>query len=327
MPQVAIPIIGAIASNVIGGAMGANAADKERNAAENARRAALSEYGGISLPDIEQQKLNLGLLQQQGSYTPDLEQSLALGPSAMEQVSTDPRLRQAQLQALEQISGVAQGGLTPADMAAIEQTRRTSEAQNQARQQAILQDMQQRGQGGSGAELIARLKGAQDVSDRASQANLETAQMAQQRALQAMGQQASLAGSIRGQEFGESSDVARARDLINQFNTQNQQNVGQRNVGAKNTAQQQNLGERQRVADTNVGLLNQQQMANKALQQQQLQNQLNLAAARAGQFSGSATAADTRAGQQASMWTGLGQSIGQGILGTAATKKKTTETE
>ena len=270
-------------TQLIGGLVGANQRRQAARGAESAMERARQEIAGVQLPDIEKMRLALESPELVGEYAPLLEQIHQLGPSAMETVSTDPRLAQAQMQALEQISQFAKGEMTPADAAMLEQIRRQSAAQGQARQQAILSEMQQRGQGGSGAELIAKLKAGQSEADRASQEGMALQQMLQQRALSALSQEGQLAGSIREQQFGEQSNIAKAKDIINQFNLQNRQNIQGRNVGEQNTAQLRNLAERQRLAEQGVNLRNKQQEYNKQLEQQRYANELSRAQAMAGQ--------------------------------------------
>ncbi len=293
------------AAQVIGGLVGQNQQRQAAAGAQAARDRAMQGIAGVEIPDIEKMKLAFEMPELIGQYNPLLETELQLGPSSMEGVSTDPRLAQAQMSALEQLSGYSKGEMTPADAMALEQIRRNSASQGQARQQAILSEMQQRGQGGSGAELIARLKAGQAEADRASQEGAALQQMLQQRALQAITNQATLGGSMRSQEFGEKSDIAKAKDIVNQFNLQNKQNVGQRNVGQQNEAQAMNLRERQRIADQAVALRNQQQQLNQRLQQDKFNNEMRRAQALAGQYD-----------QNAAALTQRGQADSQGITDT-----------
>lgn len=322
MDPLTIALIGSVAAPVIGGMIGNQAASGQRDAANAARAQALAQYSGISVPDQEQQRLSMNMLQYLGDYNPQSETALNMGPTAMNNVSTDPRLQQAQMSALQQLSGLASGKPQEGDLAAFELARRNAAQESQAKQQQIIQEMQARGQGGSGAELIARLKSAQSGADSLQQAQLQQAQAMQQARIQALANQSAMAGQVRGQQYGEQSDLARAKDVISQFNIQNQQNVGQRNVTGANQAGLRNLETRQQMGNQNVGLQNQQQMYNKNLAQQQFQNQLNLAGAKAGQYGGQAQAADTAAAQQAAMWSGIGQGVGTGVAAYGAASAK-----
>lgn len=258
---------------VIGGLFGDNQAGRAERQAQEMRNNALRDLMNIDLPDIEAMKRDYEVPELMGKLTPQMEQALALGDSAYEDVAIDPRLQQAQFDALAQLGEISQGGLTDADMMGLEQVRRNAAGQDQARQEAILQQMQQRGFGGFGNELIAKLSSGQAAADRASQEGMQIAQMAQQRALEALMNQGNMASSVRSQEFGEQSRAADARDIINRFNVQNQQGVQQRNIGQQNMAQQQNLSARQAQENQRAATRNLEQDINRGqLPQQQFDN-------------------------------------------------------
>lgn len=310
----------AAAATVGGALIGGSQAQAQRDAANNARNAALEQYANINLPSLEAQQLNLQDYQNAGTMTPEMEQLMQMGPTSMEGISLDPQTRAMQMQALEQMSGMASGQIQPGDVAGFEIAKRDAAAYDQAKQGQILQEMQQRGQGGSGAELLARLKSTQSSADRLNQADLEQAKQMQQARIAALQSQSNMASGIRSQDYGQESDLARARDAINQFNVQNSQNVEGRNTTNKNSAQQMNLQNSQNTANMNVENKNKQQIANKGLLQQQYNNQLNLANAKAGQYGQQANSQDQQAGQTAGMWAGIGQGVGTAI--NAYTNKK-----
>lgn len=313
--------IGAIAAPIIGGLMGQEAAKGQQKSQERMYKEMLARMAGIDLPSVEDQKLNLLLQQSQGTYTPELEAALALGPSAMEQVAIDPRLRQQQMAALEQYAQVAQSGATPADEAMMEMVRRNAASEAQAKQGQILQEMQARGQGGSGAELIAKLQANESGADRLQQAQLQEAVAKQNARMAALAQQANLASGVRSQDYGQQTDLAKSRDVISQFNLQNQQNVGQRNVGSKNLAQQQNLQNAQAIANQNVALQNQQQMHNKGLLQQQFQNQITKATGQNQAGQNLASMYGNMAANTAGGMATIGQGVGSGFQ-TIATQNR-----
>jgi hypothetical protein len=241
----------------------------------------------------------------------------------MEQISIDPRLKSAQMEALGQLGELSKGGLSASDAAAFELARRETESAAQARDQQLMQNLQQRGISGGGAEIAMRRASGAEASDRQNIANLEILKSAQQRALEALGQSGSLAGSIRGQEYGEQSDLARSRDIINQFNTENQQRTQQSNVGLRNQSQSSNLQERQRIADTNVATRNMQQQQQKGLLQQDYENRMAKAKGMAGLQSdvGAAQAAGYNAMGQ--LYSNLGGSA-IGAAGAMYSPSKTT---
>lgn len=295
---------------IAGSLFGADQAAKERAAAERARQQALALYSGISVPEIEQMMINLGQYQNVGSLDPALEQLVGLGPTAMEGISSDPRLRDQQVAALEGISGLASGQPTQADLAGFELARQNSAAEMQARNNQVLQDMQQRGQGGSGAELIAKLTNNQSGTQMLQKAQLEQAQAMQQARMQALQQQAGMAGNLREQDYGEAANLAKARDAIAQFNAQNAQGVNSRNTGTRNDASKYNLTNQQNTANMNTETQNKQQIHNKGLHQGNFNNQMTLANAKSNIMTGQAAAADKNAADTASMWATIGQGAG-----------------
>ncbi len=248
------------------------AGNREAKKSRNILRENVAQVDALKLPELQQ--LYLEQLQSAGNLTPDMEQAILQQASAMGEISVDPRLKSQQMSALEQLAGIAETGMSPADQAAFELARRGAAQEEQARQGQILQEMQARGQGGSGIELISRLKSNQSAADRLQEAQLQQAQAQQQARMQALGQVGNLSSQVREQDFGEQARIAQATDMINQFNAQNQQGVQSRNVGSKNQAQMANLQNQQNILNQNVGLRNQQQQFNKGLSQQQFQNEI-----------------------------------------------------
>ena len=269
----------------------------------------------------------MGLLA--GTLTPEMIELINQGDTSLVEISTDPRLRQSQLQSLEGLEQLATQGMTAGDQAAFELARRNAASEAQAKQNQILQNMQQRGQGGSGAELLASLTNSQSSADRLQQAQLQEAQARQNARQQALVQQANAASGLRGQDYNEASAMAQARDQIARFNAANSQNVAQTNTQARNQAQLQNLTNAQSLRNMNTGLSNEQQQFNKQLQQTDFNNKRALAGDKAGAFTGAASAADTRAAQTAGMYATIGQGVGSalsafGNSGNKTSDKKTT---
>lgn len=309
--------IAGIAAPVIGGLIGGNAARHGAEDANKLNQRALEEILRIQIPGITEQELQLLLPEYIGGLTAQTEGAFNLGPSAMEGVAVDPRLESAQMAALEQIAEIGQTGMTPGEAAALRSARRGAASEAQAKSEQIMQEMQRRGVGGSGQELAMRLQTAQSGADRMSQESDRAIQMAQERALQGLTSAGQLSSNIRGQQFGEQSDVARARDAINQFNTQNQQQVQGRNVASANRANERNLSEQQRISEARGATQNQQQQHNKNLIQQQFSNRMDRAAALSGQYTNQAKQAQTAGANQGEMFARIGSAVGTGLGGLA----------
>lgn len=310
--------IAAIGAPILGGLIGANQAQGSVDSANNARNAALAQYAGLQLPSIEEQQLLMQQYVNAGLFNPQLESTINNGSSAFEGIALDPQLRQKQMEALNQMNQVALEGVTPADRAIQEMVRRNSASEAEAKNQQILQNMQARGMGGSGNELIARLQASQQGADRMAQQGLQEQANKQNARMQAMEQYGNMAGQVRTQDYGEQANLANARDAINKMNTANAQQVQQRNVGSQNQAQQYNLGNQQSISNNNVNLQNQQQQYNKGLIQQNYNNQLQKAQGMAGQYNNQASAYQNQAANTAGMWSGIGQGAGTLMGGFAA---------
>jgi len=303
--------------SIIGGIVGRGKSQGDRDASMGAIGEAVENFRKIEVPTVEQQRIMLEMLQSQGVLTPELEQEILAKPTKMEEVSTDPILREAQMNALKSLQEVGKAGLTAEDRAQVNQLRREVAREEQAKQAQILQSMAQRGAAGSGMELAARLSSAQASADRAAQESDRLAASALQRQLQAVAQSGQLGGGIRSQDFGEQAQKASAIDAINMFNTQTQQGVQTRNIGSKNEAQLRNLQEKQRIADTNVGLRNQQEQHNKALYQQRFQNEIAKAGGMSGVLQAQSQAFANRAQGTADFYSGIGKGVDQGIMAAA----------
>jgi hypothetical protein len=304
----AIAALGGLASAGIGAASAASA----RGDAQRLIEQTLKDYEAMGIPPIEAQKLALEEFKSAGILTPEMEQQISQGPSAMGDISLDPAYKQAQLSALDELSSIGEGGgMRLSDQSQMEDILGQVRQQERGSREAILANARARGVSGGGSELAAQLGAQQAGTSNAYRGGLDVAAQAQDRALQAIMQGGQLGGQMRSQEYGEQSDAARAADEISRFNVQNQIGSSQRNVDRGNVAQQQNLGEAQRLGDANVGLRNQQQQFNKGLLQDQFNNQLAMNQAKGNARSNQASG--IQAGGQATqqMLGGIGQGITQ----------------
>jgi hypothetical protein len=304
-------ILGGALAPVVGGAIGGAAASGDRSKALELQKQALQTILNVNTPDIEQLKLALQQYQSAGELNPEMQAVINAQDSLMGNISTDPRLRDAQLKALGQMQQLGVSGMRPEDEAALARVINAGNREENARQQAILQNMQQRGIGGSGLELAAKLSSSQAAANRASQQGLDIAAQASQRALEAIMKSGSLGGQIREQDFSQEAQKAQAQDVINRYNAMNQQQVSNTNVTNRNAAQAQNLANKQSLMNMNTQLSNQQQQYNKNLYQQQFENDLRKAAAAAGGQRDMANTYQQQGDRTAQMWSGIGSGLGQ----------------
>lgn len=307
-----------IGATVASGYMANQSAKKGAKAQSDAANAMRDAFNGIPIPTIEEQKIILQNPQLVGEYTPEQVQAMQLGVSAMEGVQADQGTVDAQNSALEGIGEVAKGGFTQGDLAASREAQKMVSRDGEARRASILNQMASRGVLGSGSELAAQLQGAQQSADQMSSNSNNLVSQAQNRALSALSSQGSLAGQMNAQQFGQRADKARATDAINQFNTQNSQNIANQNVTNRNQAQQYNLGNRQALEGQRTANANQQEVHNKGLAQTQFANQMGKESQVQQANMAAAQAAANQANANAAMWQGFGSAAVGGISGFAS---------
>lgn len=297
-----------LGSSLLGGIFGSG--DKAQSQELIAQ--SLRDYELMGIPPIEAQKLLLEELKSTGQLTPDLEQMVVQGPSAVGGIALDPAYKASQLKALDELSAIGDaGGMRLSDEASLEQALSKVRQSERGSREAIMANARERGVAGSGSELAAQLANQQNSAQNAYGSGLDIAAMAQDRALNAIMQGGELGGKLRSQEYGEKLDAARAADEIAKFNTQNQISTQQRNVMSQNAAKERNLSESQRIADSNVGTRNQQQQYNTGLYQQQFDNQLALNQSKANARGNQASNLQNSANSTQQMFGGIGQGLAQ----------------
>lgn len=300
-------------------AIGLIAGQEDKKRAQAASDAAMAQLNALEIPDVEKQKLYLEKMKSAGVYSPEMEQALRQQDSEFGKVTTDPRLKAAQLKALASLQEIGDSkGLDLTSRAKYNEMQSQLAQQEQGQRGAIMQNMAARGMSGSGFDLAALLSNSQSQSQNASQQGMNMAAEAQQRALQAIMQSGELGGSIRGQDFYEQAAKAQAQDAINRFNTVNSQDVNSRNVQSRNNAQQSNLANDQSIANANVNIINQQQTQNKGLYQQDFENRYKKAGGVANAYNNQAAQYQNQAQDTRQTIGGIGQGVGQILASNAA---------
>jgi hypothetical protein len=188
---------GSLLTNIIGQA----ASGGDRQAQRRAIEALMREAAAIGQPEL------IKLIAEQ------------LGPSAMEGVSANPDVEQAQMESLAGLGRIADsGGRTIEDRANQEMAMADAARRGESQRRAIEQMLSRRGLGNSGAAVAMRIGGQRDQADRQAQIGYQTAADAQRRGIQALMSRGQMAGQVRGQQFAEGSAKANSRDLIARYN-------------------------------------------------------------------------------------------------------------
>ncbi len=292
----------------IGGLIGSSAASGDQASDLASQQQALAAYTGLNPDDIA----NLQLQQQavQGTLNPAQEATMQQQQSGLLGISTDPRLKQAQMNALTQLGQLGQGGLTAQEKANLYNITNQSSGNAEAASKAIMQNMAARGMGGGGAELAARLAAAQGAANTGAANALGVAGQSQNNALQATMGAGTLGGQMQQTSFGQQAQQQQAQDAINRFNAANAQQVNAANIQAQNYAQQQNLANKQAVANANTGIQNQMAYQNQVATPEQEYAQ---ATQQAKGVAGAAQNLGDYYGEQAANTRGEGAAIGSGL--------------
>lgn len=306
---------GSVAAGALSSYLGGKAAAKE-SAAARAQAAdftnkAIAALEKVGIETVEAQKIALETPNLVFKYVPELEKEFPELKSEFEQIETDPRLKAEQAKALEGLSQRAEGGLTPDDIAQIQNIRNKAAGQARAQDASIMQNMEQRGIGGSGAELMARLAASQQAAQQASLDSQQLASQDYQAKIDALMQLGNLAGSQREQAYQEEAQKATALDRMKELNQAARYDVQGRNVSERNRA---NLGRQelaQQLENQRAATANQEQMYNKQLIQQKFENEMAKAGAASSAYTGAAQGAlqagATAAANKQAMWSGIGQ--------------------
>lgn len=167
---------------------------------------------GALTPDYIAQEARLGQVLDEHMY----------GPSAAAGAAQDPYAAAMQGQIADSYQDIyASGGLTEADRANMRLGMNDVNQGLRARQEALMQNLQARGMGGSGAEIAARLSNEQTGAMQAADFNAQmqiAAQARQERALEGM-------GGASQNRYNMLYQSGTAEDVINQANTDRRRQV------------------------------------------------------------------------------------------------------
>lgn len=162
---------------------------------------AIAEAHGIDIPDESLMKIKPAMIQHQRD------------------IATDPAVRGSQLDALRRLSNIgAAGGMDPQSQQALQEATYASQKQLQDSSAELMRQQMARGTADSGNAMAMNLSNGQASANMLNRAGVHAAGDARQRALQAIAASGSLAGNIRGADFGEAESNRDAWNQIEQFN-------------------------------------------------------------------------------------------------------------
>jgi len=170
--------------------------------------------------------------------------------------------KRMQRNALSKYSNLAETGTDVIADAQREEALFDADAQDKARRNQIVQNMANRGLGGSGQDMLAQMQSSQDSAVNARSASLDAVKQAEARRLGALDKMAGLAGNVRGQNFQVEQNNANVMNAFNQRLSSSKNQYNQNAADTQNRAQQFNIENEQRVNAANTGLRNQSNLSN-----------------------------------------------------------------
>jgi hypothetical protein len=239
------------------------AVDEAMGKAAGYSKEQLERLNDIDIPDIEKQKILL-----ENPELVGLLEAEQLGASSLDEISLDPKAREAQLAALESLRGYSEEGVTDTDKYAMEQMLGQVGASTKSNQANIEADMARRGMDSSGAALMSQMNAQQTGANNARQQAMQQAASGQQNRMAALGQLATQSGNMQNADYSRQANAASAKDAIAQANAANRYQTNAANLGA-----------RQAIENQRANISNQNQAYNKGLEQQQFNNELSKAGA------------------------------------------------
>ncbi len=206
-------------------------------------------YRDLEVPDFDMRSLTPAQLRVVGDVSPEVYSAIIRGEAATPQDS--PEVRAEQMGALRHLADVRREGLPLSERLAAEDMQRAIAGEFRRNNQSVMRNLAERGRLGGSAERQARLQANQSSGELARGAGSDLARMAVGNRLNAAYGAGELGGRIRSQDIALSDAKA---GHINRFNAMASQLLTQAArdaAGSRERANYYNVGNRQRVADTN----------------------------------------------------------------------------
>ena len=238
----------------------------------------------------------------------------AVLPLQPTQVKDSTEMRQVQLQSLAQLQRVAREGLPTAERVAAQEAQRSVGNEAERAQEAVLQDLAQRGRLSGGDEIAARIVGNQGATNLAAQQGADLAKLSSSNRLYGTQAAGDLAGGIR---TADTNLAGRNADIINRFNEivsqlgteQAKSNAAAANAaGLYNAQTKQNVGTQNALAGYDAATANLQR--SNALKQQGYENELSKLKGLTFQLNDLAAQKDEERRNKIAAISGIGQGVG-----------------
>lgn len=297
-------------SQALGGVLGGLFSGGDRDKAMAATQEALEIARNVGAgPDLTQEIL-YRQFQEAGMLTPEVETAIQLHTDKERVLQENPEMRREQTAGLAALKKLSQTGLGLEDMAALNKARNMAGQDAQANINAIRQNFQQRGQGGTGAELMAQLAASQQGAQQAADQNIAIAGNAAAARRDALIRMLDASSGIRNQDVATERFNVENLTGLDKFRDQNSLARQERNIGRLNDAQRFNLQRAQNVSDKNVGQYNDERLRQMNAKQVMHENKIKQAQLMGQALTGQANVHMGNAANTQQSWSNIGQGAG-----------------
>jgi hypothetical protein len=150
-------------------------------------------------------------------------------------------------EALRGLQQQAQQGFTPAEQQMMEMGQRQQAQMARSQRDALAQQAEARGMGGSGLSYLAQQQAGEAATGQLSDYQTQMAMQAQQRALQGMQAYGALGSQFYGQSFDQDATRRSAIDDFNRWQTEYRRDVEGRNAGRRDRTAEGRAGATQQA--------------------------------------------------------------------------------
>lgn len=232
----------------------------EADARNNRLRDMMQAYEDLRMPQFDKAGWNPTIS--------DLEKYQNPIMAMAERIQIDPKMREKQMQSLDQLRDLSEGYGAAQNEAGRRQAIYEANQMAKARSDAAAMNASMRGVGGSGLDIALQAQGSQDAANRAMMGGLEAAkQGAQQRYQGNMAYQQGMS-NVRAQDTDLAGRNAAIGNQFELYNTglKNQNSMANTQLGNQNIMNRQNLTNQARQYNLGRGDDMQKSLYNAALQ-------------------------------------------------------------
>lgn len=226
----------------------------------------LRSYGS---PDLLQYVSSVAKAVQLGQVDPAKALATVQQNTQLQGIKVPQQFTDAVNSTLNQLDTVSKNGYTAIERAAIQKALDQALTQSRGDIGELRTEAQERGQYGTGNQLVSSQMAAQAAANTAAQNGLDIESQGLQRALQALQAKGQLGLTAGQQSFDQQKTVASAQDVINAQNAQLQQQANEQNAQRLQQANLTNKANEYHVQDQNLTQSNLQQSNQVSAAQQQ----------------------------------------------------------